>query len=226
MSHGSNESLPSSGLHGHWEDSERSLTCLLIHAATTAWNTLTTQHHSPLKSGLRLLSHFNLQMRNLRQQGREITYQGPLSNEVGQLRLVHKYLASLQEETPLNSSTGNQALREGAEGFSQRSSSRVSLFMSKKNPKSSSRDGHISVLPSPFYPHCSWMILDATMGHRNVTGRTCLVVQWLRMYLAMQGTQARSLVGELRSHVLQRLRPTSTEDHVLQLLSHTRHRFN
>ena len=121
----------------------------------TAWNTLTTQHHSPLKSGLRLLSHFNLQMRNLRQQGREITYQGPLSNEVGQLRLVHKYLASLQEETPLNSSTGNQALREGAEGFSQRSSSRVSLFMSKKNPKSSSRDGHISVLPSPFYPHCS-----------------------------------------------------------------------
>ena len=187
-------------------------------------NTLTTQRHSPLKSGLRHLSHFNLQMRKLRHQGREITHQGPLSNEVGKLGLVHRYLASLQEEMPLNHSTGNQALREGAEGSSQWSSSRVSLFMPKKTPKSSSRAGHISVLPSPFYQHCSSTILDATMGHRKVTGGTSLVVQWLRMCLAMQGTQVRSLVRELRSHVPQLLKPTHTGGHGLQLLSHVTHR--
>ena len=31
---------------------------------------------------------------------------------------------------------------------------------------------------------------------------TSLVVQWLRICLAMQGTQVRSLVEELRSHML------------------------
>ena len=32
---------------------------------------------------------------------------------------------------------------------------------------------------------------------------TSLVIQWLRLYLPMQVTQVRSLVGELRSHTLQ-----------------------
>ena len=32
---------------------------------------------------------------------------------------------------------------------------------------------------------------------------TSLVVQWLRICLAMQGTRVQSLVGELRSHILQ-----------------------
>ena len=31
---------------------------------------------------------------------------------------------------------------------------------------------------------------------------TSLVVQWLRICLAMQGAQVQSLVGELRSHML------------------------
>ena len=31
---------------------------------------------------------------------------------------------------------------------------------------------------------------------------TSLVVQWLRICLAMQGTRVQSLVGELRSHIL------------------------
>ena len=41
--------------------------------------------------------------------------------------------------------------------------------------------------------------------HRNVPQdcptQTSLVVQWLRLHLAMQGVQIRSLVGELRSHM-------------------------
>ena len=32
---------------------------------------------------------------------------------------------------------------------------------------------------------------------------TSLVVQWLRSHLAVQGTQVRSLIGELRSHMTQ-----------------------
>ena len=35
------------------------------------------------------------------------------------------------------------------------------------------------------------------------TAGTSLVVQWLRICLATQGTQVLSLVGELRSHTLQ-----------------------
>jgi len=37
---------------------------------------------------------------------------------------------------------------------------------------------------------------------RNRSYGTSLVVQWLRMCLAMQGTQVQSLVGELRSYML------------------------
>ena len=37
---------------------------------------------------------------------------------------------------------------------------------------------------------------------QNVNRGTSLVVQWLRIHLAMQGIQVRSLVGELRSHTL------------------------
>ena len=33
--------------------------------------------------------------------------------------------------------------------------------------------------------------------------RNSLVVQWLRVLLSVQGTQVQSLVGELRSHMLQ-----------------------
>ena len=43
---------------------------------------------------------------------------------------------------------------------------------------------------------------------------TSLMVQWLRIYLAMQCNQVRSLVRELRSHVLQ-----SNQAPVPQLLS-------
>ena len=32
-------------------------------------------------------------------------------------------------------------------------------------------------------------------------GTTCLVVQWLKIYLVVQGTQVPSLAGELRSHM-------------------------
>ena len=42
--------------------------------------------------------------------------------------------------------------------------------------------------------------------------RISLLVQWLRVLLAMQGMQVQSLVGELRSHMLQ-----SNEVHALQL---------
>ena len=37
---------------------------------------------------------------------------------------------------------------------------------------------------------------------RKYTVGTSLVVQWLRIHLAMQETQVQSLVQELRSHVL------------------------
>ena len=37
---------------------------------------------------------------------------------------------------------------------------------------------------------------------RNAPSGTSLVIQWLKVHLAMQGTRVRSLVGELRFHVL------------------------
>ena len=37
---------------------------------------------------------------------------------------------------------------------------------------------------------------------RNAPSGTPLVIQWLRVCLTMQGTRVRSLVGELRPHVL------------------------
>ena len=43
---------------------------------------------------------------------------------------------------------------------------------------------------------------------------TSLVVQWLKICFPMQGTRVRSLVGELRSHMLQ-----GNDAHVPQLLS-------
>ena len=43
---------------------------------------------------------------------------------------------------------------------------------------------------------------------------TSLMVQWLRIHLAMKGMQIQSLVGELRSHL-----PQSNEAHTPQLLS-------
>ena len=43
--------------------------------------------------------------------------------------------------------------------------------------------------------------------HYNNTTGTCLVIQWLRFLLLVQGTWVRSLVGELRSHILQANKP-------------------
>ena len=45
-------------------------------------------------------------------------------------------------------------------------------------------------------PHQINLPLKAFLG-------TSLVVQWLRIHLPMQGTQVRSLVRELRFHMLQ-----------------------
>ena len=47
---------------------------------------------------------------------------------------------------------------------------------------------------------CRWN-LEAGKGQKNYLG-TSLVVQWLRIYLVMQGTWVQSLVGKLRSHHL------------------------
>ena len=52
-------------------------------------------------------------------------------------------------------------------------------------------------------------VLIMKLGHRYVQREDCvkmqegttLVVQWLRIYLQMQGTWVSSLVRELRSHV-------------------------
>ena len=41
-------------------------------------------------------------------------------------------------------------------------------------------------------------------------GRTSLVVQWLRIHSAMQGTQVCPLIRELRPRVLQQLSPHTT----------------
>ena len=45
----------------------------------------------------------------------------------------------------------------------------------------------------------SYFILQINYNHAG----TSLAVQWLRIHLPMQGTWVRSLVGELRSHMLQ-----------------------
>ena len=39
--------------------------------------------------------------------------------------------------------------------------------------------------------------------YKNMSLGTSLVVQWLRISLAMKGTQVQSPVGELKSHMLQ-----------------------
>ena len=54
---------------------------------------------------------------------------------------------------------------------------------------------------------------------KNPTHGTSLVVQWLRVCLAMQGTWAWALVGELRYHV-----PWGNEAHMLQILTHAHSR--
>ena len=46
------------------------------------------------------------------------------------------------------------------------------------------------------------MLQDVRVSE-NILRGTSLVVQWLRIHLPMQGTRVPSLVGELRSHVLQ-----------------------
>ena len=43
----------------------------------------------------------------------------------------------------------------------------------------------------------SYILQSKTFSH----GRTSLVVQWLKICPAMQGTWVRSLVGDLRSHM-------------------------
>ena len=52
------------------------------------------------------------------------------------------------------------------------------------------------------------------VANKNESPGTSLVVQWLRICLPMQGTQVRSLVGELRSHM-----PRGNEARAPQLLS-------
>ena len=47
----------------------------------------------------------------------------------------------------------------------------------------------------------AWVVL--TCGPKGAGIRTSLVVQWLRIHLAMQGTRVQFLVGELRSHMSQ-----------------------
>ena len=42
----------------------------------------------------------------------------------------------------------------------------------------------------------------STLCNKKAVPRSFLLVQWLRIHLAMQGTQVRSLVRELRSHML------------------------
>jgi len=78
-------------------------------------------------------------------------------------------------------------------------------------------------------PHCRWILYQLSyqgspgrqgqyrVNHfilsfqkRNKTG-TSLGVQWLRISLAMQGTQVQSLAGELQfSHVAKQLSPCTT----------------
>ena len=47
----------------------------------------------------------------------------------------------------------------------------------------------------------AWVVM--TCGPKGTGIRTSLVVQWLRIRLAMQGTLVQSLVRELRSHTPQ-----------------------
>ena len=49
----------------------------------------------------------------------------------------------------------------------------------------------------------TWKHRVAQLLHKEAEPRTSLVVQWLRHHLPMQGTQVRSLVQELRPHMLQ-----------------------
>ena len=42
---------------------------------------------------------------------------------------------------------------------------------------------------------------------KNLSARTSLVVQWLRLHLPMQGMQVQFLVRELRSHMPQAKKP-------------------
>ena len=45
------------------------------------------------------------------------------------------------------------------------------------------------------------MLWPLSLLIQRIDNRTSLVVQWLRIHLAMPGTRVRSLAGELRSHV-------------------------
>ena len=54
--------------------------------------------------------------------------------------------------------------------------------------------------------------LQPSLSLQDCERRISLVVQWLRILLAMQEMQVQSLVGELSSHMLQ-----SNEVHALQL---------
>ena len=46
------------------------------------------------------------------------------------------------------------------------------------------------------------MLAGPIISSNKITPGTSLVVQWLRIRLPMQGTRVRSLVRELRSHML------------------------
>lgn len=62
--------------------------------------------------------------------------------------------------------------------------------------------------PGPAVKLRVWTSLDgaiilSTKVNKNITIETSLVVQWLRVHLAIQGMWVRSLVEELRAHMLQ-----------------------
>ena len=61
--------------------------------------------------------------------------------------------------------------------------------------------------------HDSKGVFVSISSSKKITGIS-LVVQWLRIHLAMQGTQVQSLVGELRSHM-----PWSNSAHMPSLSS-------
>ena len=48
-----------------------------------------------------------------------------------------------------------------------------------------------------------WLLVVETSHKDHMEAGTSLVVQWLRIHLAMHGTWVQSLVGELRSHMPQ-----------------------
>ena len=49
---------------------------------------------------------------------------------------------------------------------------------------------------------CSTLLVIREMQIKTTLRGTSLVVQWLRIYLPVQGTRVQYLVGELRSHML------------------------